>query len=84
MADEQEKQKQIETASRLQTKWLEHMERLLDSDTITSTDLSTLAKFFMQNGWSVDPQKLPQGLRDKLLKDVEFDEEGNLHLVKSA
>lgn len=60
------KQKQIKIAARLQLKWLERMETLLDEGTITSTDMATLARVLLSNGWNLDPSRLPKGLRDKL------------------
>lgn len=67
--------KQREIAERLQLKWLVHMERLLDEGAITSTDLATLAKFLRDNGWTLDPQKLPTKLKNKLTKHIDFDDE---------
>ena len=63
-------QEQVAIAKRLQIKWLEHMNRLLDTGTITSTDMATLARVLLSNGWSLDPKKLPQSLRDMLTRHV--------------
>lgn len=71
-------QKQLDIAERLQLKWLERMEVLFDNGEITSTDMATLSRFLQSNGWSLDPARLPKGLRDKLTSHVstdEFDEE---------
>jgi hypothetical protein len=68
---------QLDIAERLQGKWLKHMERLLDSGTITSTDMATLARLLMANGWALDPSKLSPKLRDKLIDSIpdgEFDQ----------
>jgi hypothetical protein len=62
---------QLSTSERLQEKWLTHMEKLLDSGTITSTDMATLARVLLANGWSLDPKKLPSGLRDKLTRGMD-------------
>lgn len=64
-------QEQIELADRLKTKWLMHMEHLLDTKVITSTDLATLCRLLLANGWSLDAKQLPRGLRDKLTKNVD-------------
>ena len=69
-----EQEKQLEIAGRLQTKWLEHMEKLIDNGQITPTDMSTLERFLRNNGWSLDPARLPKGLRDKLTSHVATDE----------
>lgn len=61
------KDEQIDVAERLQGKWLLAMERMLDAGTITSTDMATLCRWLMANGWSVDPATLPQKLQSKLI-----------------
>jgi hypothetical protein len=66
---------QIAIAKRLQTKWLQKMEFLLDHGLATSTDLATLSRVLLQNGWTLDERKLPKGLQG-MLKQVEFDEDG--------
>lgn len=50
----------------LKTAWLRHMAKLLREGTIASTDLATLARVLMANGWTLDPSRLPKGLADKL------------------
>lgn len=64
------KEEQVAIAERLQLKWLVRMEKLLDEGTITSTDMATLVRFLIANGWTLDPSRLPQGLRDKLTANV--------------
>lgn len=68
--------KQAELAEKLQMLWLERMVTLLETGIATSTDLATLSRVLLANGWSLDPKKLPKGLQDKLTQNVEFDEEG--------
>ncbi len=66
---------QVEIAARLQLKWLERMEQLLESGEITSTDMATLARVLLSNGWNLDPQTIPTSLREKLttsLDDLDF------------
>ena len=74
MSVEQNIQDQIDISKRLQVLWLTHMEKLLDSGTITSTDMATLARVLLHNGWSLDPKQLPKSLRDLMtpLKLVDF------------
>ena len=77
MAEKLTQSEQVEVAERLQTKWLLHMEKLLDSGTITSTDMATLARLLMASGWSLDPSKVPEKLMNKLidtLDESEFEE----------
>lgn len=77
MAEKMTPEAQLDVAERLQGKWLVHMERLLDNGTITSTDMATLARLLMANGWALDPAKLSPKLREKLIDSIpegEFDE----------
>lgn len=67
------KDEQIEVAERLQGKWLLAMERMLDAGTITSTDMATLCRWLMANGWSVDPATIPQPLKNKLIDSLGAD-----------
>lgn len=86
MSTEAEKS-QLGIAARLQEKWLEHMEHLFETKQITSTDLATLARVLLQNGWTLDPKKLPQGLKDKLTTQVspdELDQDGVLPMRRPA
>jgi hypothetical protein len=81
MAEVDPKLKQIEITERLQLKWLERMEYLFDTGAITSTDMATLQRFLSANGWTLDPTRLPQGLRDKLTAMVDpksFDDDGDV------
>lgn len=66
MMDDRLLQEQAAIAERLKLKWLRRMEQLLDEGTITSTDMNTLARVLMANGWVLDPDRLPKGLADKL------------------
>lgn len=63
---QEELKKQLAIKAKLETLWLEHMQHLLETKAVTSTDLATLARVLMQNGWVIDEGKLPQQLRDKL------------------
>lgn len=69
------RQQQIALAEKLQLKWLQRMDALFDSGEITSTDMATLARLLKDNGWSLDPSMVPQRLRDKLTKNVAFDDD---------
>jgi hypothetical protein len=75
------KDEQVAIAERLQLKWLTRMEKLLDEGDITSTDMATLVRFLTHNGWTLDPTRLPQGLRDKLtsgMKPEDFENDGDV------
>lgn len=62
----QPNKEQIELAKRLQMYWLEEMENRFKAGEITSTDMATLARVLMRNGWTLDPSQLPEDLREKL------------------
>lgn len=62
------KKEQIDLAAELQLLWLKRMKKLFEDGTITSTDMATLARVLMQNGWTIDPHQLPQSLKDKMKK----------------
>jgi hypothetical protein len=63
---------QISLAEVLQAKWLKQMDKMFDAGTITSTDMATLARVLLANGWSLDPSKLPEKLRNKLIDSEEL------------
>jgi hypothetical protein len=67
---EQDKTEQILLAEKLQLKWLKRMDVMFDEGTITSTDMATLARVLMANGWVLDPAQLPQKLRGKLAGSI--------------
>lgn len=75
---------QVEIAERLQVKWLERMERMLDDNSVTSTDMATLSRVLLANGWTLDPTKLPQSLRDKLTEKVDPEDLGDERLLHIA
>lgn len=60
------KKEQIRIAERLQLKLLEWFEQRIREGSLSSTDAATLSRLLMQNGWNLDPTRLPEGLRDKL------------------
>jgi hypothetical protein len=76
--NEDRKQKQIDIAERLQDLLLAEFERKLESGELSDTGLSTLSRLLMQNGWTIDPSRLPHGLKDKLTQSHDpnaFDED---------
>src|SRR6266487_2121746 len=64
---------QIEISQRLQSSFLRHMEKLLDSGTITSTDMATLARLFLLSGWTLDPKQLPESIKALMKKPLTSD-----------
>lgn len=61
-------------AERLQAKWLRRMEFMLDKGLISATDMATLARVLLKNGWEFDLAKLPKRLGDKLTSQVDTEE----------
>lgn len=70
-----DKQAQLDQVERLQELWLKVMVAKLEDGTVTSQDLATLSRFLQQNGWNLDPAKLPESLKSKLTSPVPEDGE---------
>lgn len=62
---------QIEIAGRLQQKVLERFETLLDEGAINATEMATLVRLLVHNGWILDKARIPQGLQDKLTAGID-------------
>lgn len=79
MADKNKQQMDI--AERLQTKLLQRWEKLIDEGTLQATDAATLARLLRENGWSIDPNKVPVGLRGILTSGIDAStlDEDNLY-----
>lgn len=69
------KEQQVELAEELQMLLLQEFKKRFRSGEITSTDLATLSRLLIQNGWTLDPADLPQDLRDHITREVSFDED---------
>lgn len=65
------KEDQIARAERIQEKLLERWERLLDSGEVSSTEVAVITKMLRDSGWTLDPARLPQGIKDKLTADID-------------
>lgn len=68
------KKEHIAIAERLQLALLNYFETKLQDGSLTDTGAATLARLLMQNGWSIDPAQVPEGLRDKLTQKINPDE----------
>lgn len=76
MADDSLMNKEnVELLGTLQGKMLKEFDRRFDDKLITSADLAVLARLGMQNGWNLDPSRIPENLRDKLTSKVAFDDD---------
>lgn len=69
--EDTQKEKQLQIAERLQLLLLENFEYLLESGEMTPTDRATLSRLLMQNGWSLDPSRMPKGLQDLLTSRID-------------
>jgi hypothetical protein len=81
MADEQnedkkaKQQEQIGKVEQLQDLLLDDWIAAIKDKRATATDRATIARFLVQQGWSVDPSQIPQELRDVLTSRRRFDED---------
>lgn len=64
-------QNQIDISERLQLLLLQRWETLLTKGEMQPTDAATLARFLRENGWNVDPSKLPENLRNVLTERID-------------
>ncbi len=81
MADNNE---QLQQAEQLQKLLLNSFINLFTMHGETAADRATLAKLLKENGWSLDPSRVPQTLKDKLtLPPADFPEEDNEAVVGS-
>jgi hypothetical protein len=65
------KPEQIALAEALQDALLKDFERLLKDGQMTPADRATLSRLLRENGWSLDPAALPEGIRSKLTKRID-------------
>lgn len=59
---------QLALVEQLQEKLLLRFGNLLDEGKLSPTDAATLTRLLLSNGWTLDPSKMPTGLRDRLTK----------------
>jgi hypothetical protein len=57
---------QLDKAEKLQDLLLDSFLELFQNRGETAADRATLLKMLKENGWSLDPSRLPQSLQDKL------------------
>jgi hypothetical protein len=69
------KEEQIDKMELVQTLVLDDMVETLLSGTATATDRATFIRFLQQNGWTLDPSRIPTKLKDKLTSNVRFDKD---------
>ena len=72
MAENEDRRlKQLALAEALQDKTLQVMADKLDSGDVTGSELATITKFLSDNGWTVDPARIPTKLKNILqVEDV--------------
>lgn len=71
-SDNETFEKNVKLAEKLQTLVMEDFVRLAENQELTPTDRRTIVQLLQQNGWTLDPTKIPQGIRDKL-KNLRID-----------
>ena len=67
--------KHVAQVELLQDLILEDLIKLLQRGEATAADRTAILKFLRENGWSVDPNSLPQELKGILTSAVSFDDE---------
>jgi hypothetical protein len=70
-----EAREQSDLAGQLQAMLLRGYYQRLKRGTLSDTGFAALQRLLQQNGWTLDPAKLPQGLGDLLTSKVSFDGE---------
>jgi hypothetical protein len=60
---------------RLGQKLLDLFEQKLKDGTLNATEQAVLARILIQSGWNIDPTRIPQGLKDKLLEGLDINDE---------
>jgi hypothetical protein len=70
---------QLDKAEKLQDLLLDSFLELFQGKGETAADRANLIKLLSSNGWSLDPSRLPQTLKDKLqLPPPELDEDDQI------
>lgn len=67
---------QKELAAELQGEVLKSWRDCLKNGTATAADRKAIADFLKGNGWSLDPSKVPQGLKDLMTNRVKPEDVG--------
>lgn len=62
---------QVELGKRLQKLLLESYEKALKDGTATAADRAALGRLLRENGWSIDPDDIPQSIRQYLPTSVD-------------
>lgn len=61
----------LDIVEKLKLGVLKEFQRKLEDKSLSGTDLSTLVRLLEHNGWVLDPSRIPQGLKDKLLSTID-------------
>jgi hypothetical protein len=59
---------------RIGKKWVEMIERRIDSGEINATESATLIRLLVASGYSLDPSKIPMDLQHKLTEDIDLED----------
>lgn len=82
--DQERVKEQASLAEKLQDLLLKDYLRLAEDNKLTATDRKNLQDLLRANGWSFDANELPQDLKKKLTREVEFNDEldGGMRVVR--
>jgi hypothetical protein len=75
MANRKRVQEHAGLAAELQDLLLKEYKRRFELGQITSSDIRNLQDLLVKNGWSFDPNELPEDLKQKLTEDVSYDDD---------
>jgi hypothetical protein len=75
MANRKRVQEHAGLAAELQDLLLKEYKRRFELGQITSSDIRNLQDLLVKNGWSFDPNELPEDLKQKLTADVSYDDD---------
>lgn len=75
---------QMQLFDRMKGKLLQYWDWLLDERKATATDLATMARFFNQQGWSLNPATIPKELKDYLKDTPVFTDDDEAEVVDIA
>jgi hypothetical protein len=75
---------QLQLFDRMKGKLLQYWNWLLEERKATSTDLATMARFFGQQGWTLNPAQIPKELKDYLKDTPVFTDDDEAHVIDIA
>lgn len=63
-----------EARDRIAGKWIKLIEAKIDNESINATESAILMRVMVHSGFTLDPTRIPQGLRTKLTENIPDEE----------